>query len=66
MTVGNNLTDRSKLATKRCRENKLLIAYRFRKLFTRYEKKIENYLGLVQLSCSIIINRKTILGAALS
>jgi len=28
---------------------------RFRKLFTRYEKKVENYLGLVQLSCSIII-----------
>ena len=29
---------------------------RFRKLFTRYEKKVENYLGLVQLSCSIIIS----------
>jgi putative transposase len=35
---------------------------RFRKLFTRYEKKIENYLGLVQLSCSILIYRKIILG----
>lgn len=35
---------------------------RFRKLFTRYEKKVENYLGLVQLSCSIIIYRKVILG----
>ena len=35
---------------------------RFRKLFTRYEKKAENYLGLVQLSCGIIIYRKTILG----
>ena len=35
---------------------------RFRKLFTRYEKKVENYLGLVQLSCSIIIHRKIILG----
>jgi transposase len=35
---------------------------RFRKLFTRYEKKAENYLGLVQLSSSIIIYRKTILG----
>ena len=35
---------------------------RFRKLFTRYEKKAENYLGLVQLSCSIIIYRKAILG----
>ena len=35
---------------------------RFRKLLTRYEKKDENYLGLVQLSCSIIIYRKVILG----
>jgi len=35
---------------------------RFRKLFIRYEKKVENYLGLVQLSCSIIIFRKIILG----
>jgi len=35
---------------------------RFRKLFTRYEKKAENYLGLVQMSCSIIIYRKIILG----
>jgi transposase len=35
---------------------------RFRKLFTRYEKKAENYLGLVQLSCGIIIYRKIILG----
>ncbi len=35
---------------------------RFRKLFTRYEKKAENYIGLVQLSCSIIIYRKIILG----
>ena len=35
---------------------------RFRKLFTRYEKKVENYLGLVQLSNSIIIYRKLILG----
>jgi len=35
---------------------------RFRKLFTRYEKKVENYLGLVQLSYSIIICRKIILG----
>ena len=26
---------------------------RFRKLFTRYEKKSENYLGLVQFSCCI-------------
>ena len=35
---------------------------RFRKLFIRYEKKVDNYLGLVQLSCSIIIYRKIILG----
>ena len=35
---------------------------RFRKLFTRYEKKVENYLGLVQLSCSIIIYIKIVLG----
>ena len=35
---------------------------RFRKLFTQYEKKVENYLGLVQLSCCIIIYRKIILG----
>ena len=34
---------------------------RFRKLFTRYEKKAENYLGLVQFSCCIIIYRKIIL-----
>ena len=35
---------------------------RFRKLFTRYEKKSENYLGLVQLSYCMIIYRKIILG----
>jgi transposase len=35
---------------------------RFRKLFTRYEKKAENYLGLVQFSCWIIIYRKIIFG----
>ena len=35
---------------------------RFRKLFTRYEKKSETYLGLVQLSCCMIIYRKIILG----
>jgi transposase len=35
---------------------------RFRKLLTRYEKKSENYLGLVQLSCCMIIYRKIILG----
>lgn len=35
---------------------------RFRKLFTRYEKKDENYLGLIQFSCCMIIYRKLILG----
>ena len=36
---------------------------RFQKLFTRYEKKVENYLGLVQFSCCcIIIYRRVILG----
>jgi transposase len=35
---------------------------RFRKLFIRYERKMENYLGLVQLSSSIIIYRKIVLG----
>ena len=35
---------------------------RFRKLFTRYEKKDENYLGLVQLANNIIIYRRIILG----
>lgn len=35
---------------------------RFRKLFTRYEKKAENYLGLVQFSCCMIVYRKIILG----
>src|SRR5215210_8075548 len=35
---------------------------RFRKLLFRHEKKVGNYLGLVQLSCSIIIYRKIILG----
>ena len=35
---------------------------RFRKLLTRYEKKVVNYLGLVQLSCCMIIYRKIILG----
>ena len=35
---------------------------RFRKLFTRYEKKDENYLGLVQFSCCMIVYRRLILG----
>lgn len=35
---------------------------RFRKLFVRYEKKSENYLGLVQLACCIIVYRRLILG----
>jgi putative transposase len=35
---------------------------RFRKLFTRYEKKDENYLGLVQLANGLIVYRRIILG----
>ena len=35
---------------------------RFRKLLVRYEKKVENYLGLVQLACCVIIYRRTLLG----
>ena len=35
---------------------------RFRKLFTRYEKKDENYLCLVQLVNSLIVYRRIILG----
>ena len=39
---------------------------RFRKLFTRDEKKDENYLGLVQLVNSRNVYRRIILGYALS
>jgi putative transposase len=35
---------------------------RFRKLLIRYEKKSENYLGLVQLACCMIIYRRILLG----
>jgi putative transposase len=35
---------------------------RFRKLLIRWEKKAENYLGLVQLACCITVYRRTILG----
>ena len=35
---------------------------RFRKLFTRYEKKDENYFGLVELANSLIVYRRLILG----
>ena len=35
---------------------------RFRKLLVRFEKKAENYLALVQLSCCITVYRRTILG----
>ena len=34
---------------------------RFRKLFTRYEKKDENYFGLVELANSLIVYRRLIL-----
>ena len=39
---------------------------RFRKLLIRYEKKSEDYLGLVQLACCIIVYRRLILGYALN
>ena len=39
---------------------------RFRKLLIRYEKKSENYLGLVQLACCIIVYRRILLGYSLS
>ncbi len=35
---------------------------RFRKLLIRWEKKAENYLGLVQLACFIMTYRRTISG----
>jgi putative transposase len=35
---------------------------RFRKLLIRWEKKSENYLGLVQLACCITVYRRIILG----
>jgi hypothetical protein len=35
---------------------------RFRKLLIRWEKKAENYLGLLQLACCITVYRRTILG----
>ena len=35
---------------------------RFRKLLVRFEKKAENYLGLIQLACCLTVYRRTILG----
>jgi transposase len=35
---------------------------RFRKLLTRFEKHVENYLGLVHLACGLIVYRLTLLG----
>lgn len=36
---------------------------RFRKLLIRWEKKVENYLGLVQFACCLIVYRRiTVLG----
>lgn len=34
---------------------------RFRRLLIRWEKKAENYLGLIQLACCITVYRRTIL-----
>ena len=33
---------------------------RFRKLLVRYEKKVSNYLALVQFACAVIVWRKLI------
>jgi transposase len=33
---------------------------RFRKLLVRYEKKVRNYRGLVELACAIIVWRNLI------
>jgi transposase len=35
---------------------------RFRRLLIRWEKKAENYHGLVQLACCLTVYRRTILG----
>lgn len=35
---------------------------RFRKLLVRFEKRVENYLGLVHFACCLIIYRLTVLG----
>ncbi len=35
---------------------------RFGKLLIRWEKKAENYLGLVQLACCLAVYRRIILG----
>ena len=34
----------------------------FRRILVRWEKKAENYLGLIQLACSITVYRRIILG----
>lgn len=35
---------------------------RFRKLLVRFEKHVENYLGLVHLACCLIVYRQILLG----
>lgn len=35
---------------------------RFRKLLIRFEKHVENYLGLVHFACCLIVYRLTVLG----
>jgi len=35
---------------------------RYRKLLIRFEKKVENYLGLVQFACALIVYRRLVLG----
>jgi putative transposase len=49
---------------KRCRPKRWVVERsaswlnRFRKLLIRWEKKAENYLGLIQLACSIMVYRR--------
>jgi hypothetical protein len=43
------------------RKNKFM-AQQIQKTTVRYEKKAENYLGLVHLSCCITVYRRIILG----
>jgi len=35
---------------------------RFRKLLIRFEKRMENYRGLVHFACALIVYRLTVLG----
>jgi hypothetical protein len=70
---GDNTKDKEKTFQKRCHPRRRWVVERtnswhnrFRKLFARYEKKVESYLGLMQLSLGLVIYGKTILGYALN